>query len=88
MTTCLDPIALPTRPMPALSDREIEVLRWWVLCDTKEDVGRHLFISEATVNTHISRIRAKYDAVGRPGSTKATLLARALQDGIVHIDEL
>ncbi|WP_414731665.1 LuxR C-terminal-related transcriptional regulator [Williamsia sp.] len=73
---------------PRLTKREIEVLRTWLICDTKEEVGRSLFIGAATVNTHISRIRGKYEAVGRPATTKAALLARALQDGLMTIDEL
>ena len=73
---------------PRLSGREIEVLRTWLICDSKEEVGRSLFIGAATVNTHISRIRGKYEAVGRPANTKAALLARALQDGLITIEEL
>ncbi|MGZ8177007.1 LuxR C-terminal-related transcriptional regulator [Williamsia sp. SKLECPSW1] len=75
-------------PDPGLSMREREVLRAWVLSESKEEVGQRLFIAESTVNTHISRIRTKYEAVGRPASTKAALLARALQDGIVDLDQL
>ncbi|MBJ7289891.1 LuxR C-terminal-related transcriptional regulator [Williamsia sp.] len=86
MTAVLEPVTMPVRPI--LSDREIEVLRTWVVCDSKDEVGSVLFISGATVNTHISRIRAKYESVGRSANTKATLLARALQDGYVHIDDL
>ena len=75
-------------PDPGLSRREREVLRAWVLADSKEEVGQKLFIAESTVNTHIARIRTKYEAVGRPATTKAALLARALQDGIVDLDQL
>lgn len=87
MTAVLDP---PTTelPDPGLSIREREVLRAWVLLDSKEEVGQKLFIAESTVNTHIARIRTKYEAVGRPATTKAALLARALQDGIVELDQL
>jgi DNA-binding CsgD family transcriptional regulator len=46
-----------------------------------------LFITASTVNTHVNRIRAKYSASGRPANTKAVLLARALQDGYVTLDE-
>jgi DNA-binding CsgD family transcriptional regulator len=73
---------------PSLSVREIEVLRTWLVCDTKEAAARTLFITSATVNTHITRIRDKYEAVGRPAATKATLLARALQDGLMAVEEL
>lgn len=73
---------------PALSRREIEVLLAWFGCDSKVEVGRRLYISLGTVNTHLSRIREKYTAVGRPAPTKAALVARALQDEIIGIDEL
>ncbi len=86
MTTCLEPITMI--PLPGLSEREIEVLRMWVVCDSKDEVGSRLYISCSTVNTHITRIRAKYEMVGRPANTKATLLARALQDGHIDIDDL
>lgn len=73
---------------PALSAREIEVLRAWIISDSKTTVARTLYISPATVGTHISRIRDKYDAVGRPAGSKASLVARALQDGHVTLEEL
>jgi DNA-binding CsgD family transcriptional regulator len=73
---------------PSLSAREIEVLRAWLLCDSKDVAARTLFISSATVNTHIARIRDKYDAVGRSAASKTSLLARALQDGLITVEEL
>ena len=79
--------ALPAT-RPSLSAREIEVLRAWLVCDTKDAAARTLFISGTTVNTHITRIRDKYEAAGRPAVTKAILLARALQDGYITVDEL
>ena len=78
------------RPLrvPKLSAREIEVLVSWILNDSKSDVCDQLYISLGTVNTHLSRIREKYQSVGRPAPTKATMLARALQDGYVILDQL
>ncbi|WP_454197675.1 LuxR C-terminal-related transcriptional regulator [Nocardia sp. Marseille-Q1738] len=73
---------------PPLSRREVEVLLAWFECDSKTEVGRRLYISLGTVNTHLSRIRDKYAAVGRPAPTKAALVARALQDELVGIDQL
>ena len=73
---------------PRLSQREREILRQWVLSDSKVEVGDKLFIAKSTVDTHIARIRTKYAAVGRPASSKASLLARALQDGIVGLNDL
>jgi DNA-binding CsgD family transcriptional regulator len=77
------------RPMrPALSDREIEVLIEWLRNDNKLRVARTLYISPGTVNTHLQRIRDKYAAVGRPATTKAALVVRAIQDGLVSVEEL
>lgn len=75
-------------PRPNLSEREIEVLLAWLRCDTKNAVAAGLFVSLGTVNTHLSRIRTKYSGVGRPAPTKAALVARAVQDGLISLDEL
>ncbi|OZF55588.1 LuxR C-terminal-related transcriptional regulator [Rhodococcus sp. 14-2470-1a] len=83
--------AVPGRPAYAhagLSNREIDVLRAWLYCDSKIGVATTLHIALGTVNTHLTRIRLKYNAVGRPAPTKAALVARALQDGIVALDDL
>ena len=73
---------------PALGAREKEVLVAWFQTESKELVGSRLFISPATVRTHLQRIRVKYAAVGRPAPTKAALVARAIQDGMISVDEL
>lgn len=86
--TLLSPLTLSTSTHPRLTGREVEVLRTWVMHDSKSDAARALFISPATVSTHVNRIRGKYAATGRPANTKASLLARALQDGYIDIDEL
>lgn len=74
--------------MPLLTDREREVLVEWLCTDSKGEAGKRLFISNATVATHIERIRRKYSAVGRAAPTKALLTIRAIQDGILEIDGL
>lgn len=73
---------------PTLSEREVEVLIAWMHTESKAGVGRELFIAPCTVSTHLERIRAKYAAVGRPARTKAALTARAIQDGLVSLDDL
>lgn len=78
----------PELPRPALTDREVEVLRTWLMVDSKPACGQELHISLGTVNTHLTRIRAKYSEIGRPASTKAALVARAIQDDIIDIEEL
>jgi DNA-binding CsgD family transcriptional regulator len=80
--------AAPAYRAPKLSQREVEVLRAWLNLDSKSAVAHSLFISLGTVNTHLARIRVKYNEVGRPAPTKAALGARAIQDGIVSIDDL
>ncbi len=72
---------------PRLSDREIEVLLAWLGSDSKDQAARRLFVSASTVATHITRIRAKYDIVGRPAGSKPALFARAIQDGLTTLDE-
>lgn len=78
----------PRRTDPGLSAREVEVLIAWITADTKSAVSEALFIAPGTVNTHLSRIRLKYHQAGRAAPTKAALLARAVQDGLIGLDEL
>ena len=71
-----------------LAPREKEVLIAWFRTDSKDNAARQLSIAPTTVRTILQRIRAKYAAVGRPATTKAALVARAIQDGIIGIDDL
>ncbi|SEH53421.1 regulatory protein, luxR family [Mycolicibacterium rutilum] len=73
---------------PALSEREVEVLLNWLRTGSKASVGRALYISSSTVNTHLQRIREKYAAVGRPARSKVALAIRAIQDELLTIDDL
>jgi DNA-binding NarL/FixJ family response regulator len=73
---------------PALTKREKEVLIAWFQTESKELVGQRLYISASSVRTHLQRVRAKYAAVGRPAPTKAALVARAVQDGYISVEEL
>src|SRR5699024_5267429 len=73
---------------PHLSRREVEVLRCWLLSDSKSEVSAKLHVAPGTIKSHLHRIRGKYEAVGRNAGTKASLVARALQDGILTIEEL
>ena len=76
------------RIRPQLAPREIDVLLEWFRCESKELVGQKLGISSRTVSTYIDRVRIKYANTGRPASTKAALVARAIQDGMVSLDDL
>jgi len=78
----------PVHPRVPLTTREVEVLRTWLLTDSKSVAASRLVISVGTVNTHLARIRTKYADAGRPARTKASLVARAIQDGLISLDEL
>ena len=78
----------PRRTDPGLSAREVEVLIAWITRDSKSAVSRALFIAPGTVNTNLSRIRTKSHHAGRTAPTKPALLARAVQDGLIGLDEL
>lgn len=81
--------AMPVdRPLPDPSWRRAKVLLAWIRTDSKDGVARQLHIAPTTVRTHLQRIRAKYAAVGRPATTKAALVARAIQDGLIDVDDL
>ena len=64
-----------------LTARETEVLKQIVAGKSNKEIGTVLFISEATVKTHINSL------LGKLGVTDRTQAATtALQRGIVHLD--
>jgi DNA-binding NarL/FixJ family response regulator len=66
---------------PALTTRETEVLKRIVAGRSNKEIASDLFISEATVKTHVNSI------LGKLGVTDRTQAATtALQRGIVHLD--
>jgi DNA-binding NarL/FixJ family response regulator len=73
---------------PKLAPREKEVLIAWFRTESKELVASQLQIAPTTVRTHLQRVRAKYAAVGRPATTTAALVARAIPDGIVSVNDI
>lgn len=60
---------------PVLSGRETEVLRLVAEGQTNAAIGRHLFVSEATVKTYLQRIFSKLDVCDR---TRAVTRAQEL----------
>jgi two-component system nitrate/nitrite response regulator NarL len=76
----------PNRPQ--LSLREEEVLVKWFQCESKQLVAVRMGITVRTVNTYLDRVRLKYANVGRRAATKAALVVRAIQDGIIEVDDL
>lgn len=73
---------------PRLSPRESQVLLEWFHCESKDMVARRLHLTVHRVNSCLERVRIKYANVGREAPTKAALVARAIQDGLVRTDEL
>ena len=66
---------------PVLTERETDVLKQIVRGRSNKEIGTALFISEATVKTHINNL------LGKLGVTDRTQAATtALQRGIVHLD--
>lgn len=65
----------------ALTERETDVLRQIVGGLSNKEIGAKLFISEATVKTHVNNLLAK---LGVSDRTQAA--TTALQRGIVHLD--
>jgi DNA-binding NarL/FixJ family response regulator len=73
---------------PVLSEREREALLLWFQSMSKASVARRMNISEHTVKQYVDRARIKYARAGRPAATKAALLARAIEDGLVRAEEI
>ncbi len=73
---------------PMLSAREREALLLWFQGMNKQSVALRMGISEATVKQYIERARVKYASTGRAAPTKTTLLARAIQDGLITADDI
>ncbi|MFF0339129.1 response regulator [Kribbella sp. NPDC004875] len=68
-----------TPPTPdILSPRELEVIEWVAAGNTNREIAAHLFISEATVKTHLLNIYAKLNAPDR-----ASAVAEAFKRGLL-----
>jgi DNA-binding NarL/FixJ family response regulator len=78
--------ALDTDPVlraAPLTMREREVLSRYASGMGAREVAASLFVSENTVNDHVRRIRAVYQQLGRPATTKVELYQRGIEDGFV-----
>jgi len=62
-------------PADALSPRELEVLRLVARGLSNADIGRELYISEATVKTHLLRAFAKLGVSDRTAAVTTALAA-------------
>jgi two-component system response regulator NreC len=64
---------------PALSERELEVLRLIALGYTNSEIAKQLFISARTVESHRANLQIKLGLTGRP-----ELVRYALERGLIH----
>ncbi|WP_322769311.1 DNA-binding response regulator [Frankia sp. Cr1] len=73
---------------PTLTPRERDVMLLWFHCESKDMVAKKLGLSARTVAGYIDRVRIKYANAGRVAPTKAALVARAIQDGLISLEDL
>lgn len=66
---------------PAVTTREVDVLRLIVSGKSNQEIASALFISESTVKTHVNHILNKLDA-----SDRAQAIGIALKRGIVQME--
>lgn len=67
---------------PELTARELEVLKLIVGGNSNKEIAQRLFISEATVKTHINSVLGKLQV-----SDRTQAATTALQRGIVHLPQ-
>jgi tetratricopeptide (TPR) repeat protein len=63
-----------------LSVREHALLTAYVSGMTLEEAARHIGVRPTTAKTYLRRVRAKYEAIGRPANTKVELARRVWED--------
>jgi two-component system, NarL family, nitrate/nitrite response regulator NarL len=68
---------------PPLSERERAVLIAYASGMTLETAARHVGVSPDTAKTYLRRVKAKYQAAGRPAYTKVELARRLWEEGAV-----
>jgi two-component system response regulator DevR len=70
-----------------LSPREREILALYASGQTTQSVAYLTKLSPSTVADYVSRIRAKYERVGRAARSRVDLYKRAEEDGYVGLSE-
>jgi DNA-binding NarL/FixJ family response regulator len=70
-----------------LAQRERDVLHLYASGLPLSQVALKLNIKVSTAKEYLDRIRAKYVEVGRPARSKVELLRRAVEDGILALDD-
>jgi LuxR family quorum-sensing transcriptional regulator LasR len=71
-----------TDPVPHLTRRELEVLKWVMAGKSSWEISRITDCAEATVNFHISNIRQKFNV-----STRQQALVKAIALGIINPED-
>jgi len=72
---------LRAAPQDALSPREVDVLTWVAKGASNKEIAQHLFISEATVKSHLLHI---FEKLGAGDRTQAVTLA--VQKGLIQLE--
>mgnify|MGYP003571329972 CR=1 FL=1 len=67
--------------MNDFTDRELEIVK--LLCLPNAEISKRLFITPATVQTHIENIRHKVDSTSRAG-----ILIELIKSGVIDIEEI
>lgn len=68
---------------PALSPQELRALRLYCAGLPLKSVARQMSVGTSTAKEYLDRVRAKYDAAGRPARTKTELANAARIDGLL-----
>lgn len=68
-----------TQPGPAITEREVEVLELLAKGLGNKEMARELFVSEATVKSHLSHIYGKLGVDTRSGAVAAALEQRIIR---------
>lgn len=71
--------ARPQKETPALTQRELECLKWSAAGKSSWEIGQILHCSEAVVNFHIGNVRRKFDVTSRRHA-----VAKAMQLGLIN----
>ncbi|ONI73596.1 DNA-binding response regulator [Kribbella sp. ALI-6-A] len=67
------------RSGPLLTEREVEILNHLATGGSNREIARRLFVSEATVKSHLSHIYTKLEV-----DTRAAAVARAIEQRIIR----
>ena len=71
------PVAAPVSGLDELTEREREIVAWVGTGSSNEEIAKELFLSPATVRTHVSRAMLKVNA-----RTRAQLAVLAVRAGL------